>query len=83
MIIPAAMNLESAADMLKDVPKWVRDDQQKELSSFGDARAQRLGATGLSDDFRKGYEFGLQTARALVAQSAELILKGADPQNVL
>lgn len=83
MLVPAAMHLEAAADMLKSVPQWVRDDQQKELSCFGDARAQALGASGLSDDFRKGYELGIQTARAIIAGSAELLLHGANPNNVL
>lgn len=63
LTIPAAMFIESAADALPKLEKWIRDDQQKELSSFGDVRAQRLGATGLSDDFRKGYELGLQVGR--------------------
>ena len=83
MVIPSAMNFEAAADSLRSVPQAARDDQQKELSSFGDGRAKQLGATGLSDDFRKGVEFGLQTARVMVRCSTELILKGANPDKVL
>lgn len=63
LTIPAAMFIESAADEVPKLEQWIRDDQQKELSSFGDARAKQLGATGLSDDFRKGYELGLQVGR--------------------
>lgn len=83
MQIPAAMFIESAADSLKTLTDFVRKDQQKELSSFGDVRAQAIGASGLSDDFRKGYELGLQTARTVVAGSAALIIKGVDPKEVL
>jgi hypothetical protein len=64
---PAAMFIEAAAEGLKNVPAWLRESQLKELHSFGDARAQALGATGVSEDFKKGYELGLQTGRVLLA----------------
>lgn len=86
MLVPAVMNIESAADWLKqdwDIREWVKADQQKELGAFGDARARELGASGLSDDFRKGYELGLQTARVIIAGSVAVVLKGVKPDDVL
>jgi hypothetical protein len=86
MISPAVMFIESAADSLKRKdPKqqWLFDSQQKELTSFGDERAKELHATGISDDFRKGYELGLQTARVILAGSVALGLKGVKPDDVL
>jgi hypothetical protein len=77
------MMIESAVDSFKDLPQWIRDSQQEELTSFGDVRAQRLGATGLSDDFRKGYELGLNTARTVIAMSGALRLKGVKASDVL
>jgi len=67
------MFIETAAESLGGLQAWVREDQQKELGSFGDARAQQLGASGLSADFRKGYELGLQTARILLSTMPEAI----------
>jgi hypothetical protein len=83
MLSPSVMMIESAVDSFGNVPQWLKDSQQKELTSFGDVRAQKLGATGLSDDFRKGYELGLNTARVVLAMSAALVLKGVDPRDVL
>ena len=83
MIVPAAMDIESAADSLKNLPHWIHDDQLKELAAFGDARAKELGASGVSDDFKIGYLLALQTARVMIASSAELATKGADPNKVL
>lgn len=80
---PAVMFIESAAETLKDVPDWLRKSQLKELESFGDERAQRLGATGVSADFQKGYELGLQTARTIIAGSPTVRLKGISPDDVL
>jgi hypothetical protein len=84
MLSPSVMFIESAVDSFKD-PKFdqLKASQQKELTSFGDYRAQQLGATGLSDDFRKGYELGLSTARVILAGSAALALKGVKPSDVL
>ena len=67
MVIPAAMFIEMAASALPGVPPDAADAQRKELQSFGDTRAQRIGASGLSSDFVRGYELGLQTARAYLA----------------
>lgn len=83
MQAPAAMFIESAADSLRTVPASFREDQQKELSSFGDGRAQQLGATGLSDDFRKGYELGIQTGRICVATNPTVIKAGINPSDLL
>lgn len=71
MISPSVMWIEAAQDMLKSLSDATREGQQRELTSFGDARAQQLGASGLSDDFRKGYELGLQTMRVCVATSGD------------
>ena len=77
MIVPAAMNIESAVDMLPKVPEWVRFDQIKELNcAMGAAPPPSL-------DFQKGYELGIQTARAILMGSAALILKGVNPDDVL
>lgn len=48
MVIPAAMNIETAADLLPTLPINVRNKQFDELRSFGVARAQQMGATGIS-----------------------------------
>jgi hypothetical protein len=65
-ISPSVMMIEMAADDLKNRDPLLVQSQIRELSSFGDTRAQRLGATGMSIDFAKGYELGLQTARILI-----------------
>jgi hypothetical protein len=86
MIAPAVMFIEMAIDVMKNpdiMPDWLRDSQRKELASLGPLRAQKAGASGLTDDFRAGYELGLATARVLLAQSAALVLKGVDPKDVL
>jgi hypothetical protein len=71
MEVPAAGFIEAAQDMLKTVPDDVREDQQRELTAFGDGRARQLGASGVSTDFRKGYELGLQVVRVLIATSRD------------
>ena len=63
MQVPAAAQIEAAQDQLKQLAdpankhNWVLADQQKELSSA-------LGAP--SDDFRKGYELGVQSGRVMI-----------------
>lgn len=66
------MLIESAADCLAKLDPWIREHQLAELRSFGDARAQTLGATGLSTDFIAGYELALQVARLYVATTPNL-----------
>ena len=83
MVFPAAMNVYAGAELLKNMdPKW-RELQRKEFSVIGAARAKVYGASWLSVDFLIGYELGLATARAMLKGSAELALKGVDPENVL
>lgn len=85
MVIPAAMNIEVALDTLPKIDQRWRDDQLKELSEgVGESSAIVLGvAFPLSDEFKRGYELGIQTARNMVAGSAEILLKGGDPVKVL
>lgn len=83
MISPSVMMIEAAVDSFKSLPQWLRESQQNELTSFGDDRAKQLGATGLSDDFRKGYELGLNTARTVLATSVTLELKEVEASDVL
>lgn len=66
MIVPNAAMIETAVDQLKrdDLWKgheWVLPDQQKELEEAVGDRA--------TNDFRAGFELGLQTARVLVAET--------------
>ena len=83
MIIPAAMNIESAADSMRTLDPRIVEDQLQELDSFGATRLQSLGMTGLSDDVRLAYTLGLQVARTVVASSAEALIHGADPAKIL
>ena len=85
MIVPAAMNIETAVDMLNDVPSAVLNDQTKELASaMGADACERLGLKfPLSDEAIVGYRLGLQTARAVVMGSAALAIKGVDAKDVL
>lgn len=63
MIAPSAMMIEMAIDQLKSANafaehEWVLPAQQKELSSV---------VLNASDDFKAGYELGVQTARVLLS----------------
>jgi hypothetical protein len=80
---PAVMFIESAIDMLKDVPEFIANSQVNELKSLGDARARRVGASGVTDDFTAGYVLGLQTARVIIMSSVEIRIKGVNPDDVL
>lgn len=72
MIAPPAMNIYSAQTLM--VSDFIREHQIKELkSAIPDA----------SEDFQKGYELGLAVARVVLAGSAELMLKGVDPKEIL
>lgn len=82
MISPAVMFIEMGADILPKVPKFIATSQRKELQSFGDERARKIGATGLSEDFQRGYELGLATARAVIALSVAAV-KGGSPDKIL
>jgi hypothetical protein len=85
MVIPAAMNIESAIPGLKQIEQRWRDDQIKELTcAVGASTATQLCISfPLSDEFKRGYELGLQTARGMIAGSVELMLKRANPENIL
>jgi len=85
MLSPNAENIETASDQLKgkQIPDFISKSQLKELGSYGDVRAQSLGASGLSKDFQAGYELGLQTARVVISQSVTLVIAGVNPSNVL
>lgn len=74
MLVPAAMNIETAIDSMKHLPEWMRVDQRKELYSA-------LGEK--SEDFQQGYELGLATARVILAGSVRLALNGVKPEDVL
>lgn len=63
MIVPAAMMIEAAIDQLKSATAfsadaWVLRDQRKELDS---------AVPNASEDFKSGYELGVQTARVLLS----------------
>jgi hypothetical protein len=83
MQIPAAMFIESAADSLAKLSENIKVDQEKELSSFGDVRAQAIGASGLSKDFTTGYALGLQTARTLLFLNMTLRKARIKPEDLL
>lgn len=74
MLIPAAMNIESAMDEVKTLSEFMHTHQLHELES---------AVGGTSQDFQRGYELGLQTARVILAGSAALLLKAIDPSTVL
>ena len=86
MLAPAVMFIESAIDTMKSpdyMPEWLQESQLKELNSLGAARAQKVGASGLTDDFRAGYELGLATARTILGGSPLLAVKGIKPSDLL
>lgn len=85
MIVPAAMNVETAVDMLREVPAAVINDQTKEFAAAmgADACASMGLKFPLSDEAIVGYKLGLQTARAVVMGSAALAMKGVDAKDVL
>lgn len=74
MVVPAAMDIEMAVDSLPKIDERVLADQARELHcAVGDT----------TPDFVGGYQLGIQTARLMLAGSAELAMHGADPKNVL
>lgn len=80
MTSPSVMFIEMAADRLKTVPDWLALSQRKELQTFGDYRAKAIGATGVSDDFIRGYELGLSTARVIISMSVAAVVGGTPDQ---
>jgi hypothetical protein len=85
MLSPNAEQIETAVDGLKSVTTFIRESQQKELTSaMGADTLEKMGSTyPLTHDFRLGYELGLQTARIVIAQSVALRLKDVNPEEVL
>jgi len=67
MQAPPAGLIEQAADEIVDVKQDIRGAQLQELLSFGDQRAKDIGASGVSGDFIRGYELGLQTMRVMIS----------------
>jgi hypothetical protein len=80
---PAVMFIESAIDSLKSADSQMLASQAKELNSLGDARAQQVGASGITPDLLAGYQIGLQTARMVLCGSPLLVLKGVKPEDLL
>ena len=83
MQAPNTEQIEMAADNLNSVPDWIQEAQLKELHSFGDHRAQLMGASGVSIDFQKGYELGLRVARIVIAQSMTVVVAKIKPEEIL
>jgi hypothetical protein len=75
-IAPSVMLIEVAATQLVSLPPMARASQLRELQNFGEVRARSLGATGLSPDFRLGYELGLQTARMYLSMNPVAVQAG-------
>jgi hypothetical protein len=70
MIVPPAMTIEAAIDQLKSQDafaghEWVLPAQRKELSSV---------VPSASDDFKAGYELGIQTSRVLLSGMPSAVL---------
>lgn len=70
MIAPSAMMIETAIDELKSSEtfvghEWVLAAQQKELAS---------AVPNASDDFKTGYELGIQTIRVLLSGMPAAVL---------
>jgi hypothetical protein len=69
-VIPAAMFIEMAVDMLKTMNPEQREYQLKEAKfAMGDIA---------NDDWLKGYEVGLETMRALLAGNPTAVQAGVD-----
>lgn len=80
---PSVAFIEVAADDIPNLDPFTRQSQISQLAGFGNTRAQMLGASGLSTDFQRGYELGLQTAREVIAGSPVIQQAGLDPSTIL
>lgn len=80
MIVPAAMNIYSGAAMLREENTNLLEMQRKELA-FALPTLRKEYA--VAETFESGYALGLAVARAIIAASAEVMLKGAKPDNIL
>lgn len=83
MQAPNCEEIEIAADTFGQVDELVRISQVKELETAGEHLAKDLGASGLSKDFKIGYELGLQAARVTLAGNAQLVMRGIDSKTLL
>ena len=72
MLVPAAMNIYSAQDALKQRDKAFVDDELKEL---------RL--SNASGTFEDGYLLGLETARAVLLGMPKLYQAGIKPEELV
>jgi hypothetical protein len=69
MQIPAAEFIEAAQDMLPELDPSVRKDQRRELHvAIGEE----------PEDFVRGYELGIQTARVLLMANPKAVAAGVD-----
>lgn len=83
MIAPPAEFIEAAADSLAKMDALTAAAQARELGSFGDARAQAIGASGLTPDLETGYALGLAVARFVISRSAAIARAGINPDDIL
>lgn len=84
MMAPSAMLIEAAAQSVKGSDNGeILVQQDRELTAFGGKRAQALGASGLSDDFRLGYMLGLATARTALRMQPRIVQAGLNPGDLL
>lgn len=82
-VAPSAAVIQQAVNDLPGADVNTRVMQQSALSAFGDAGARSAGASGLSNDFRKGYELALQVAREVIAANSLVIQFNIDPTQIL
>jgi hypothetical protein len=66
MVVPAAMFIEVAIDMLKSLSPQQLADQRKEF-------CEATQGTETSEDLQHGYEIGLQTMRYLLATNPSAV----------
>jgi hypothetical protein len=83
--IPNAETIEGAVDSLLRLDPVVRNDELGELhEAIGADAARRLGLKiTLPTEFEQGYLLGVETARRMVAGSAEVLMHGSDPAKIL
>jgi len=87
MNVPPAETIASVSSLASSAkPKSFMNRPWSESTapSIGDEQAKILGVSfPVSDDFLRGYQLGLETARGMISASVELITHGADPKKVL
>lgn len=86
MIIPAAMNYYSAAEMLTKPDNnltVIIASQMKELRSAAGSLEQDYKLPAQDHSFLLGVMLGIQTARVLLKQDVLLMKTGINPDNIL